>query len=277
VSPLPLIETRHLFPEINAALVELLASLDADDWSKPTVHASRDVKDLVAYLLDGTLRRLSFQRDGQFLPAPEMRSFEAMVEFNQRLNREWLQAMRRLSPRVLLDLLRRADAELVEFFAGLSPESPALFGVAWAGEEWSLNWFDVAREYAEKWHVQQQIRDAVDRPGFKDRRVFLPVLDTFLRGAPHAYRHTIADDGTRVDIVISGEAGGTWHLVREADRWELVDHVEKAPAATIELAADDAWKLFTKGLDRELARGRAIVRGDEALATPLFGMVTIMA
>lgn len=277
MSTLPPILTVDLLPEVNAALLTLLESLDAPAWSKPTVHPTRDVKDLVAHLLDGSLRRLSFQRDGQYLPAPELRSFEETVAFIQQLNTEWMAAAKRLSPRVLMDLLRWADAQVVDFFARLDPQQPSPFGVAWAGDEWSPNWFDIAREYTEKWHHQQQIRDAVGKPGLVERRYLYPVLDTFLRGAPHAYRHADAPDGTGVTIAIRGEVGGTWHLRRQAESWDLVEGLAAPPAVTVTLDPDTAWRLWTKGLDRREARARAAVDGDEALAAPLFGMVTIMA
>lgn len=275
--PLPPIETRHLFREINAALLDLCATFSPDDWAKPTVHADRNVKDLVAHLLDGSLRRLAIQRDGHFLHAPDMRSFADMVAFIQQLNREWIIAAKRLSPRVIVDLMMRADEEVAALFSSLEPQAPSPFGVAWAGEEWSESWFDMAREYTEKWHHQQQIRDAVGRPGFKERRFLHPVLDTFLRGAPHAYRDMHAGDGTTVEITIRGEAGGKWHLVCDADRWSLVTDCPNEPTTFVELDADSAWRLWTKGLDGSSARTKAIVRGDASLATPLFSMVTIMA
>ncbi len=275
--PLPAIETRHLFRELNASLLDLCASLTPDDWAKPTVHASRNVKDLVAHLLDGSLRRLSIQRDGQFLQAPNMRSFEDMVAFVQQLNAEWIVAAKRLSTRVLLDLMMRADEEVAALFSSLDPHSPSPFGVTWAGEEWSESWFDMACEYTEKWHHQQQIRDATGRPGLKERRLLHPVLDTFLRGAPYAYRNTPAPDVTTIEIVISGEAGGKWHLVGEADRWTLVAGCQNKPTTTIELDADSAWRLWTKGLDANVAKDRAIITGNVSLADPIFAMVTIMA
>lgn len=275
--PLPPIETRHLFREINAALLDLCATFSPDDWAKPTIHADRNVKDLVAHLLDGSLRRLAIQRDGHFLQAPDMRSFADMVAFIQQLNREWIVASKRLSPRVILDLMMRADDEVAALFSSLEPQAPSPFGVAWAGEEWSESWFDMAREYTEKWHHQQQLRDAVGRPGFTERRFLHPVLDTFLRGAPQAYREVRAADGTTIEITISGDAGGKWHLVSDADRWMLVTDCPNEPTTKIELDADCAWRLWTKGLDAHAAKTKAIVSGDDALAGPLFNMVTIMA
>jgi len=271
------IETRHLFREISAGVLDLCGSLSPDDWTKPTVHADRNVKDLIAHLLDGSLRRLSIQRDGHFLQAPDMRSLEDMVAFVQHLNREWIVAAKRLSPRVLIDLMMRADEEVAALFASQEPHAPSPFGVAWAGEEWSESWFDMAREYTEKWHHQQQIRDAVGRPGFKERRFLHPVLDTFVRGAPYAFRDTRAPDGTIIEITLSGEAGGKWHLVCDADRWMLATDCQDKPTTFVELDADSAWRLWTKGIDPNVARDRAVVRGDESLAAPIFTMVTIMA
>jgi len=269
--------TTTLLREVNAALLELCRSLGPEDWAKPTVFPDRDVKDLVAHLLDGSLRRLSIHRDGQFLVAPDVRSFEDMVAFVQRLNTEWMVAAKRLSPRVLVQLVAAADEELASFFEGLDPEAPSPFGVAWAGEEWSLNSFDMAREYTEKWHHQQQIRDAVGKPKMATRRHLWPVLETFLRGAPHAYRDAIADEGTGISIVITGEAGGSFSLQREDGRWQLVSALLSPPKATIELDASDAWRLWTKGISGKVARERATVTGDESLVSPLFAMVTIMA
>lgn len=277
MSSLPPIETVHLLREVNEALLVLLEGLAPGDWSKPTVHPRRNVKDLTAHLLDGSLRRLSIHRDGQFLEAPEIRSFEDMVAFIQHLNTEWMAAAKRLSPRVLMGLLRRADEELCDFFAGLDPQGASPFGVAWAGEEWSLNWFDVAREYTEKWHHQQQICDAVGRPGLVERRYLHPALDVFLRGAPHAYRDAAPEDGTGVRVEIKGGAGGAWHLRREGGRWDLVEGLDRPPATRVILDADTAWRLWTRGIDQDAARERSRVEGDPALAAPLFAMVTIMA
>jgi hypothetical protein len=49
---------------VNAALLALLDGFDAKDWHRPTVHRDRDVKDLTAHLLHGSMRRVSSLRDG---------------------------------------------------------------------------------------------------------------------------------------------------------------------------------------------------------------------
>src|SRR5262249_14186229 len=150
------IETLHLFEEVNGRLVALLRSLESDDWHRPTVCSAWDVKDLVAHLLDSALRRLSLHRDGY--ASPHLRpGLDGLLPFLNRLNADWTVAARRLSPAVLTHLVEWAGDECVAFFRTLDPDGPAAFPVAWAGEEESSNWFDVAREYTERWHHGQQI------------------------------------------------------------------------------------------------------------------------
>ena len=68
--PGTLILTAHLFPILEAHLIELLRSLSADEWELQTVAPKWKVKDVAAHLLDTQLRRLSLARDGYFSPPP---------------------------------------------------------------------------------------------------------------------------------------------------------------------------------------------------------------
>jgi hypothetical protein len=151
---MPPIHIADLFPEISRRLVELLRSLSPDDWQLPTLSSRRTVKDIASHLLDGSLRRLSMQRDGYRPPdgRSRPRAGEPLMDSLNRLNDEWEAGTRRLSPRMLVDLIEWADAQLADLFRSLDPSGPAIFPVAWAGEERSENWMDVAREYTEKWH-----------------------------------------------------------------------------------------------------------------------------
>jgi len=62
---------------------------------------------------------------------------------------------------------------------------------------------------------QQQIRDAVNKPGLKERRFFHPVLDTFVRDYSHVQRYS-CQDVTVIKLVVYWRAGDTWYLVGEA-------------------------------------------------------------
>jgi hypothetical protein len=96
-----------------------------------------------------------------------------------RLNAEGVTVYRRLSPPVLIDMMKAACQQSARFHESLDPFAPASFAVSWAGEETSLNWFDTARELTERWHHQQQIRLAANRPGIMTPDLYHPVLDCF--------------------------------------------------------------------------------------------------
>src|SRR5262245_10038446 len=68
MNDLPPILVAGLFRELNGHLVRLLGSLSPEDWHRPTVSSERNVKDVASHLLDGSVRRLSLQRDGYAPP-----------------------------------------------------------------------------------------------------------------------------------------------------------------------------------------------------------------
>ncbi|AKV01517.1 hypothetical protein AKJ09_08180 [Labilithrix luteola] len=272
--PLHLLEELR---EINTSLLDLLGTLSTEDWSKPTIHADRTVKDLTSHLLDGSLRRLSMQRDEWTGERFEGKSYEELVAFIQRLNRDWMLATRRLSPAILTKMIADADADVLRLFESLDPQSPALFSVAWAGESTSTNWFDIAREYTEKWHHQAQLRDALGRPSLRSRRHLHPVLVTFALGLPHAYGAALAEDGATVQIVVTGDAGDTFCLTRRSPKWVLEPKIVAEPTCELVMEDDVAWRLWTKGLGQRAIREKVEVTGDEALAEPALHMTCIMA
>jgi uncharacterized protein (TIGR03083 family) len=274
--PLIPIETRPLFTELDRLLLELLRSLTPEDWQRPTLARQWTVKDIAAHLLDGNLRTLSMLRDGYAGEAPEDFSYAGMVAYLNRLNADWVRAARRLSPAVLMQLLAESGAAYTAYLHTLDPWAPAAFSVAWAGETESMNWFHIARDYTEKWHHQQQIREAVGQTeALMQPALFRPLIETFVRALPHAYRTLQAPVGTRVQLSVGPEAG-PWQLERTTGGWQLAAGLREAPATTITLAPDAAWMLFTKGLSAEQARQQARITGNEQLAVPLFGLVAVM-
>src|SRR5437868_8508556 len=269
--------TVELFPILEDKLIELLRCLRHDDWMRPTLAKQWTVKDVASHLLDGNLKRLSIQRDGFFgLQAPPHGGYEAFIAFINRNNAEWVQAARRLSPRVLIDLIEITSKEVYEFFRGLDPNAPALWGVSWAGEETSANWFDIAREYTERWHHQQQIRVAVNRPGISSRELYFPVLDTFMRGMPHAFCSVEAREGTVVEIQITGEAGGSWFVERASSSWRVADQMPSADA-TLKMDQELAWRVFTKAVDATAAAKEVAISGDRSLAMQALSLVAVLA
>lgn len=270
------IEVFPAFDEVNEALYRLLEGLSPEEWSRPTVHRDRDVKDLAAHLLHGSLRRLSGQRDAYAPPGPPIDSFEDLVRAIQSDNRAFMDGVRRLSPRVLLEWMRAADAEVTALLRALDPHGEALWPVAWAGEARSPAWFDVAREYTEKWHHQQQLRDATGRPPLPPHTLGL-TLDTFARGLPHAFRDTPAPLGAEVEVRTSGEVERAWTLRRGEGAWTLLVGAAPRPVATFTLPADQAWRMWTRGPPTIPGYGLRCSGEDWAFSAALAGFVAIMA
>jgi uncharacterized protein (TIGR03083 family) len=270
------IEVSHLFPELLDHLLALLSRLSPAEWQTPTTCAGWSVKDVALHLLGGDAGILSRGRD-QFTPATRpIRSAEDLAELVNNLNAGWLQATQRLSPRLLCDLLRYLGNQVCDHFQSLDPY--ALGGpVSWVGPEPAPVWLDLAREYTERWHHQQHIRDAVDQPGLKEARYLAPALDAFVRALPRAFRHAPAPDGTLFTLTIAGESGGRWSLLREEGYWRLYRDVDRAPDAAVLIDQDSAWRLFTNGLDSAEARSKTEISGDRSLEQHVLDMVSIIA
>jgi hypothetical protein len=94
---------------------------------------------------------------------------------------------------------------------------------------------------------------------------------------PQTYHDTAVPLDTLVKLVIRGDGGGIWHLVREAAGWQLYADTDLTPTTTISLDTDTAWRLFTRGLEAETVRQRADVDGDKNLFEVLLTTVAIIA
>jgi uncharacterized protein (TIGR03083 family) len=263
------------FPALRTKLLDLLAGLSGEDWDRPTAAPQWSVKDVCAHLLGGDVGIISGRRDHFRLPGPPIDDHQQLIAFIDRINAEWVQLARRISPQLLCEFLALTAPAVEECFASLDPM--AMNGaVSWAGPEPAPVWFDIAREFTERWHHQQQIRDATGRPPLYDPYFFAPVLDTFVRALPHNFRHIEAPIGTTVRLSVSGEAGGTWFIQSQSDGWLLLLDSRSQLAADVVIPGDAAWRLFTKGLTAEDARSRSIVHGDDSLAGPIFSTVAII-
>ena len=274
-SPGPIL-TAHLLPKIERLLIELLQSLNPDDWEVQTIAPQWKVKDVAAHLLDTQLRKLSIVRDKYVDESPKIDSHAQLVAFINRLNREGVQLYRRLSPRVLISLMEEASRQSAEFHQSLDPFAPAAFAVSWAGEDMSPNWFDTARELTERWHHQQQIRLAVNQPGIMTPELYHPVLDCFMRALPYRYRDVEADRGTVLRFDISGDCGGSWFLHRAGSLWRLRRDSLAMPAARVVIPQEIAWRIFTKGMSRAAAAAQVQVEGKSELALYVLGLTAIV-
>jgi uncharacterized protein (TIGR03083 family) len=273
----PPIKTIHLFPILDQKLIELLRSLTPDEWDLPTVAKRWTVKDVAAHILDTNLRTLSIDKyDYMGDPPVNVQSNQELINYLNRLNADWVAAFKRVSPAVLIELLETSCKQYSAYLSTLDPFAQAIFSVGWAGEDVSANWFNIAREYTEKWHHQQQIREAVNKPGIMTEELYHPFLDTFMRALPFTYRNTSAPEGTVLQFTLTGTGGGDWYLVRK-DKWELTQTPATPPTAHTSIDGSIAWKLFSKSWRRGDVQQYMNIQGDHLLGDVVLDMISVMA
>lgn len=276
ISGLKPILCANLLRRVDAKLVELLSELQPEEWDLQTVAPAWKVRDVAAHLLDTALRKLTMVRDSCFVEQPAIHCEQDVVDLVNRLNREGVQVYRRFSAPVLIDVMKLACQQSADFHESLGPFASATFNVSWAGEATSLNWFDTARELTERWHHQQQIRHATNRPGIMTPALYHPVLDCFVRGLPHAFRDVGAASGSTVQLEISGDCGGIWLLCRGDSGWSFAESRPAELAALVVMPQEIAWRVFTKGIERGEALEQSLIEGERPLGERVFSLTAIV-
>jgi uncharacterized protein (TIGR03083 family) len=264
LADLPVTDVRDALIEHRAGLLALLETLTPDQWAAPTAAPGWAVKDVAAHLLDVDLSWLSRQRDHDASGLVEASADHAtFVAGLARRNQRWVDGATVLSPRLLVDLLRWSGQQLTGFLASLDLRASS--SVYWAGP--APLWFDLAREFTERWVHGRQIREACtsDTDASADPHLGL-VIRTFVWAFPHQYRPA-APPGTGVTVRI--DPVGSWTLTRVGDAWTLAEGLRPGAAATLTLTADTAWRLLT-GARYDPSDIRTI--GAPGLLEPLFGV-----
>jgi uncharacterized protein (TIGR03083 family) len=273
--PSPEVIVVDLFPPMLHALLTLLSGLSDDEWRRPTACAGWSVKDVAGHMFAGDLGNLSRQRD-RWPSGIVVRSPQDLVVVLNAHNEHWVQAARFVSPRALRALLEVTGEQVCAYFASLDPHATGDV-VSWAGPEPAPVWLDLAREYTERWHHQQHIREAVGRPGLTEPRFLAPVLATFVRALPLTYRDVDAKAESVVVLTITGPSGGRWALRKDSSAWTLEPGAPGRGDAEVVIDEDTAWRVFTKGLDRERAARKVELIGDRRLGAKLLETVAIIA
>jgi hypothetical protein len=65
-------------------------------------------------------------------------------------------------------------------------------------------------------------------------------------------------------------------VMKSQDRWMFSKDPPSSVKATIIIPQSVAWRIFTKGIDRETARSQVTMSGDKSLATQVLKLVAIV-
>ena len=273
-----MIDVLSVFPTLNKELIYLLKSLKSTEWDKKTVCPEWTIRDIAIHLLDTNLRKLSIDRDGHsYLKNREFATYEELIIYLNQLNANFIIALRRVSTNILIEMIEKYQHELLKYFDELDPFDMAISPDRWAGKEHSENWFDIAREYSERWLHQQQIRFALNDQKLLSREYYLPFLKTAMQALPYTYQKVKATIGSTVKVEIVGDAGYSWIIKREKNNWTFIDNDIANPDALVYIDQQIAWLIFSKGIKPMDAQQYYQLHGDTDLASHALNMVSVMA
>jgi len=139
----------------------------------------------------------------------------------------------------------------------------------------SYNWFDMAREYTERWLHQQQMRDAMKDNQIMTTELYQPFLHIFMQAWPHTMKDVKAEAGAILKTMVTGM--GEWYLKREKTRWKLQGNSEDKITAETIIDSDIAWKLFSKSIRKEEVKEGITINGDQSLGKKVLDMLSVMA
>lgn len=274
----PPIDIVPLFPVLNRQLVSFLRGLSPADWEKQTVAKQWVVKDVAAHLLDGNFRQISLRRDGWLVPPDvTIHSNDDLVGYLNRLNADWVKAAKRMSCALITEQLESTNGTVYDLFVKADPFAPSPYPVSWAGEALSYNWFDIAREYTERWLHQQQIRDVFNDTGILTKELYHPFLHIFMQAWPFTCAAIAAPEDTVLKTVITGGGGGDWFLLRTNGQWQLAEPSGSGIAAETIIEGNTAWKLFSKSVRKEDITGSFAIKGNREWGEAILNMVSVMA
>jgi uncharacterized protein (TIGR03083 family) len=265
-----------LFHPLLENLLALLRGLSQEEWTLPTQCGSWTVREVAVHLLGGDVGMLSHRRDGYSPSHFEVASWDELIKSINQQNDLWVVGTHRLSPKLITQLLEFTGPQVIDLFRSLDPFATGV-PVDWVGPDPAPVWLDLAREYTERWHHQQHIRQAVGKPGMLEPEYLSPVLESFVLALPRTFNSIAAEPETIVQINLTGPAGGQWALRRTLDGWRLWRGQAEASLATVTIPDQLAWQIFTKSLTPTKAQALAWIEGDQVLGAKVMETVSILA
>ncbi len=241
-----------LFDLERRRLLELLQPLSTSDWSRPTPCPGWSVLGLATHLLGGDLGLLARTRDKHHGTEPPQRVDEAgFISWLDQLQADWVNAARRLSPRIVVELLAWTGPQVSAMVSTQVPTQRTAM-VSWASDQAVPVWLDQCRELSEWWIHRQQLREALGDASDLRVDVAGPVLAGLKWAYP--YRLSVLDRpaGTTAMVEITGHGlDAQWTFASDASGWRPAGDAVRDPDARLTMTAEQAWRLLTNNLEVE--------------------------
>jgi uncharacterized protein (TIGR03083 family) len=242
----------------------LLAGLQAEDWQRPSPCPGWSILGLCGHLLGGDFGLLARHRDGHYGTLPPAGATEGeFVAWLDEMQAEWVSASRRLSRRLVTDLLQWTGPQVADTFRGEDLRARTA-SVSWAGPGPVPAWLDQARELSEYWIHRQQLLQGLGHPSDLRADLAEAVLDGLRWAYPCRLAEAPSQPGDTVTLAITGPVTKTWHLVAAGTGWRFDDQPGTRPAASLAMSTEDAWRLLTNNLPAA-RRSALAASGDGAI------------
>jgi uncharacterized protein (TIGR03083 family) len=253
-------QTIEALAEVWSRLDDLLTGLDEAAWSAPTCLPGWDVKAVVAHLI-GTESMLLGE------PAPDVEIDPAEYQHVRndmgRINEAWVASMADLAPVELLTRFRDHTARRLEALratdqAGWEAEGFTPAGTDTYGRFMRIRTFDC-------WLHEQDIRDAVSRPGGEEGLAARAAFDEMEAAIGYVVgKQAGVPAGSRVTFELTGPAARTIH-VEVGDRARVVDELSGPATVTLTMPAGVFARLAAGRGDVEELGRQVTVDGDAEL------------
>jgi uncharacterized protein (TIGR03083 family) len=244
------------------ALVELGATLSADEWATPTELPGWTVQDCYSHIVGIEHELLGRPAP----PALDMADFPHLTALSSAVTEPAVHLRRGHPPAEVLDELREATAERLEQLRALGEDQwnepgPTPVGTVPYREFMEVRTFDC-------WMHEQDVRRAVDRPGHQDG----PVAEHAIGRCAKALGFVVgkkagAPDGSTVVFDLQGPITREITVTVSGGRAQVVDDAPGTPTVRLTMTPETLWCLGGGRWDPDtvLADGRVTIAGDRAL------------
>jgi uncharacterized protein (TIGR03083 family) len=260
----------------RAVLLELLQSLNEEQWSLPTECPKWSIKGIALHLLCDDLSLLSRQRDGQqsgLVGFAQTHPGLSFLELLDGFNEAFVDGARFLSRDLLLELLKSTGDHSADFYAAKAPDElgePVFWLTAVGAFPAPAPYWAIAlREYNERFIHHHQIARALGVPGPREDAFLIPAFHGFMRLI--AARFVVNDEATnnlakdvRIHFAIDGTDHDGW-TIESGESWVLHNGKLDAVTTTMLIARDTAARLITKALTSNEITQSLTVSGNKDL------------